>query len=121
MSLMADTTASKQLPAQMPQPPTWALSLLPGTRCQGRVKHSSCDTPPSQSCQPGTEGTYLPILTLAWGREEEEGLPPPQAVLALWSWGKGYSYGKLAEAAGSSRESGKNDIKPGKMQAGWRA
>lgn len=48
---------------------------------------------------------------------------PPEVVSGLRSrmGVGGCSCGKLAEAAGSSRESGKNDIKPGKMQAGWRA
>lgn len=61
VSLMPDTPAPSQLPAQMPQPPTSATS--------------PAVTP--QSCQQGTDGTYFPIPTPARGREKEEGLPPP--------------------------------------------
>lgn len=62
-------------------------------------------------------------LVTSHAQEAEEGLPAPEVVSGLqWRMGVGgCNCGKLAEAAGSSRESGKNDIKPGKMQAGWRA
>lgn len=45
----------------------------------------------------------------------------PYPKLSVWAFrpdgrGRGYSCGKLAEVAGSSRESGKNDIKPGKCR-----
>ena len=107
----------------MPQPHMWAKSLLPGHQSTGRraTMSSSYDLPPPQSCRWAVMA-HFPVPTSAWGREKEEGLPPPQAVSGgLWSWGRGYPCGKLAEAAGSRRESGKNDIKPGRMQAGWRA
>lgn len=123
VSLMPDTPAPIQLPAQMPQPRTWAKSLLPGHQSTGRraTMSSSSDLPPPQSCWWAVLANFS-VPASAWGREKEEGLPPPQAVSGgLWSWGRGYTCGKLAEAAGSRRESGKNDIKPGKMQAGWRA
>lgn len=62
-------------------------------------------------------------LVTSHAQEAEEGLPAPEVVSGLrWRMGvEGCNCGKLAEATGSSRESGKNDIKPGKMQAGWRA
>lgn len=62
-------------------------------------------------------------LVTSYAQETEEGLPAPEVVSGLRSrmGVGGCNCGKLAEAAGSSRESGKNDIKPGKMQAGWRA
>lgn len=62
-------------------------------------------------------------LVTSHAQEAEEGLPAPLVVSGLRSrmGVGGCNCGKLAEAAGSSRESGKNDIKPGKMQAGWRA
>lgn len=75
VSLMPDTPAPSQLPAQMPQPPTSAMSLLPGTPEHKQESHPPAVTP--QSCQQGTDGTYFPIPTPAQGREKEEGLPPP--------------------------------------------
>lgn len=41
-----------------------------------------------QSRQRGADGTYFPIPTPAWVREEEEGLPSPQALSGLRSWGR---------------------------------
>lgn len=61
-------------------------------------------------------------LVSSHAQEAEEGLPAPEVVSGLRSrmGVEGCNCGKLAEATSSSRESGKNDIKPGKMQAGWR-
>lgn len=56
-----------------------------------------------QACHLGTAGIIYPSkLQFGEGRRRG-GLPPPQAVPGLQSWGRGYGCGKLAEAAGSSR------------------
>lgn len=67
---------------------------------------------------PGSPTPWSPVMP-----RKRRRVSPPEVVSGLRSrmGVGGCSCGKLAEAAGSSRESGKNDIKPGKMQAGWRA
>lgn len=100
VSLMPDTPAPVQLPAQMPQPRTWAKSLLPGHQSTGRraTMSSSSDLPPPQSCWWAVLANF-PVPASAWGREKEEGLPPtPSGLwrpvvmgegLYLWKVGRG--------------------------------
>lgn len=121
VSLMPDTPAPNQLPAQMPQPPTWAMSKPPGTQCQGKPKlgQGSHIQRFHSPISPARRGWHLlphPNSGLGKGRGGGSSLTPS----SLWPavMGEGCSCGKLAGAASSSRESGKNDIKPGKMQAG---
>ena len=68
VSLMPDTPAPVQLPAQMPQPHTWAKSLLPGHQSTGRraTMSSSYDLPPPQSCWWAVMANF-PVPTSAQG------------------------------------------------------
>lgn len=82
---MPDSTAPKQLPFQMPQPPMWALSLPPGTGCQGKVKHRQTNhslqlwpSPSPQSCQPGTDGTISLFQLQPGGVQRRRVFPHPK-------------------------------------------
>lgn len=107
VSLMPDTPAPSQLPAQMPQPPTSATS--------------PAVTP--QSCQQGTDGAYFPIPTPTPGKGKGGGSSP--TLSCLWRpvvmGGGAIVVESWQRQPAAARESGKNDIKPRKMQAGWRA
>lgn len=100
-----------------PKKNSWTLHRvthgpLQWMRCREKKSALGCLVPP------GSPTHWPPVMP-----RKRRRVSPPEVVSGLRSrmGVGGWSCGKLAEAAGSSRESGKNDIKPGKMQAGWRA
>lgn len=123
LPLTPDTSSSNQMPSP---PDSWTLhgrsrgrspedqsrGPVQRTRCREKKKCSGCPVPP------GSPAHWSPVMPRKWRR-----VSPPEVVSGLRPrvGVGGCSCGKLAETASSSRESGKNDIKPGKMQAGWRA